>query len=321
VEEGAPSQKTCRAPQIIEPLAEGGFVFRRSLTVAVMALVAAGAASSHRAAAFPVTIHAANGDVTITKQPTRVVSLSPTATEDLFALGAAKQVVAVDEDSDYPKQAPRTKLSGFTPNAEAVAGYNPDLVIVSNDGGIVAQLQKLGIAVLLEPAADTIAQAYDEIRQLGAATGHAAGATKVVRGMQRKLTTLIRSVPKTRRHLRVFHELSPDYYSATSATFIGRVYKLFGFSNIADAADSTHTGYPQLSAEYVVSADPQIVVLADSVCCGTTAATVASRPGWSQLAAVKEHRVVAVDDSIASRWGPRLVDFVAAVARVARASG
>jgi len=295
---------------------------RRSLIlVAVVALAAAGTAASHRAAGFPVTIHAANGDVTITKLPARIISLSPTATEDLFAVGAGKQVVAVDEDSDYPKQAPRTKLSGFTPNAEAVAGYDPDLVVVSNDGGIVAQLQKLGIPVLLEPAADTIAQAYDQIRQLGAATGHSAGATTVVRGMQRKLTSLIRSVPKARRHLRVFHELSPDFYSATSATFIGRVYKLFGFSNIADAADSTHTGYPQLSGEYVVSANPQLVVLADSVCCGTTAANVATRPGWSQLAAVKQHRVVAVDDSIASRWGPRLVDFVAAVARVARANG
>ena len=297
-------------------------MLRRSLIVAVVALAAAGAASSHRtAAAFPVTVHAANGDVTITKRPTRVISLSPTATEDLFALGAGRQVIAVDEDSDYPKQAPRTKLSGFTPNAEAVAGYNPDLVVVSNDGGIVAQLQKLGIPVLLEPAADTIAQAYDQIRQLGIATGQSGGATKVVRAMQRKLTTLIRSVPKSRRHLRVFHELSPDFYSATSATFIGRVYKLFGFSNIADGADNTNTDYPQLSAEYVVSADPQIVVLADSVCCGTTAANVAARPGWSELAAVKQHRVVAVDDSIASRWGPRLVNFAAAVARVARASG
>jgi cobalamin transport system substrate-binding protein len=296
-------------------------LLRRSLIVVAVALVAAGAASSHRAATYPVTIHAANGDVTITKQPTRVISLSPTATEDLYAVGAGKQVIAVDEDSDYPKQAPRTKLSGFTPNAEAVAGYDPDLVIVSNDGGIVAQLQKLGITVLLEPAADTIAQAYDEIRQIGAATGHTPGATAVVGGMQRKLTALIRSVPKARRHLRVFHELSPDFYSATSTTFIGRVYKLFGFVNIADAADSTHTGYPQLSAEYIVAQNPQLVVLADSVCCKTTAKSVATRPGWSQLAAVTQHRVVAVDDSIASRWGPRLVDFVAAIARVARANG
>jgi iron complex transport system substrate-binding protein len=296
-------------------------LLRRSLIVVFAALALAGAASSRTTTAFPVTIHAANGDVVISKQPARIVSLSPSATEDLFAAGAGKQVIAVDEDSDYPKQAPKTKLSGFQPNAEAVAGYNPDLVIVSNDGGIIGQLQKLGFTVLLEPAPDTIAQAYDEIRQIGTATGHAPAASKVVHGMEKRLTALIRSVPKSRRHLRVFHELSPDYYSATSTTFIGRIYKLFGFSNIADAADATHTGYPQLSGEYVISSNPQIVVLADSVCCGQKAATVGSRPGWQQIAAVKQHRVVAVDDSVASRWGPRLIEFAAAVARVARANG
>jgi iron complex transport system substrate-binding protein len=138
--------------------------------------------------------------------------------------------------------------------------------------------------------------------------------------MQAKLTALIRSVPKKARHLRVFHELSPDYYSATSSTFIGRIYRLFGFKNIADPADSTNSGYPKLSAEYIVSADPQIVVLADSVCCGQTAATVAARPGWQGVAAVRRHRVVTVDDSIASRWGPRIVDFARVVATVARRS-
>jgi cobalamin transport system substrate-binding protein len=294
-------------------------VLRRSLmllaALAAALAIVSGAASR---AAFPVTIHAANGDVVISKLPTRIVSLSPTVTEDLFAVGAGKQVVAVDEDSDYPKQAPRSKLSGLSPNAEGVAAYKPDLVIVSYDGGFVAQLQKLGLTVLLEPAVDNMAQAYNEIRQVGVATGHAPQATKVVQGMEARLTKLIRSVPKTRRHLRVYHELTPDYYSATSATFIGRVYKLFGFTNIADAADTTHSGYPQLSGEYVLSADPQVVVLADSVCCGQTPSSVASRAGWQNLDAVKRHRVVAVNDSVASRWGPRLVDFVAAIASAAR---
>jgi cobalamin transport system substrate-binding protein len=118
----------------------------------------------------------------------------------------------------------------------------------------------------------------------------------------------------------VFHELSPDYYSATSSTFIGRIYKLFGFRNIADAADSSHTGYPQLSPEYIISANPDIVVLADSVCCGQTAGTVDERPGWQNVTAVRKHHVVTVDDSIASRWGPRIVDFARVVARVAKQS-
>jgi iron complex transport system substrate-binding protein len=295
-------------------------LLRRSLIVAFAALALAGAARSapSRTTAFPVTIHAANGDVTIARQPARIVSISPTTTEDLFAVGAGKQVVAVDEDSDYPKAAPRTKLSGLTPNAEAIAQYNPDLVILSYPGPVIAQLQKLGMTVLLEPAVDNIAQAYDQMRQVGAATGHAAQAANVVHAMQVKMTKLIRAVPKTRRHLRVYHELTPDYYSATSATFIGRIYKLFGFTNIADAADTTHSGYPQLSAEYILSSNPQVVVLADTVCCGQKSATVAARPGWAQLAAVKQHRIVGVDDSVASRWGPRLVNFVAAVAAAAK---
>jgi iron complex transport system substrate-binding protein len=298
-------------------------LLRRSLIVlasAVAAVFALSASAAPPKRGFPVIVPAANGGVAIKTRPTRIVSLSPSATEDLYAVGAGPQVIAVDEDSDFPKRAPRTKLSGFQPNVEAIASYKPDLVVISNDGGLSASLEKLGITVLLEPAPDTVAQAYDEIRQLGMATGHAAAATRVVHGMERTLTTLIRSVPKHSRHLKVFHELSPDYYSATSTTFIGRVYKLFGFRNIADAADSSHTGYPQLSPEYIVSENPDIIVLADSVCCGQTPGTVGERPGWQQIGAVRNGHVVTVDDSIASRWGPRIVDFARIVARVAKRS-
>lgn len=296
-------------------------MLRRSLVLvaALAAVLAPSSAARPHAAAFPVTIHAANGDIVIKSKPTRIVSLSPTGTEDLFAVGAGSQVIAVDNDSNYPKSAPHTTLSGYTPNVEAIAGYNPDLVVVSNDiDGVVESLQKLGVTVLLEPAADTIAQAYDEIRQLGAATGHAPEATKVVSGMETSLTTILRSVPKSNRHLSVYDELDPTYYSATSSTFIGRIFKLFGFRNIADAADTTHSGYPQLNAEYIVSSNPAIVVLADTVCCGQSAKTVASRPGWSGISAVKNGRVVAVNDDVASRWGPRIVDFARAIAAVAR---
>ena len=297
-------------------------MLRRSLILLaiVAAMLSAVGFASATQPAFPVTVHAANGDIVIKKRPVRVVSLSPSATEDLFAVGAGVQVIAVDDQSNYPKRAPRTNLSGFRPNTEAIASYSPDLVVISNDGGLAASLEKLGITVLLEPAPNTIAEAYDEIRQIGQATGHAATATTVVRGMQRKLTALIRSVPKRSRHLKVFHELSPDYYTATSATFIGRMYRLFGFRNIADAADSSHSGYPQLSAEYIVSANPDIVVLADSVCCGQTAATAGERPGWQLVSAVRKGRVVTVDDSVASRWGPRIVDFARVVAAVAKRS-
>jgi iron complex transport system substrate-binding protein len=249
--------------------------------------------------------------------PHRIVSLSPTATESLFAIGAGSQVVAVDDQSDYPKRAPRTSLSGYTPNLEAIAGYRPDLVVLSGDANdVVAGLKKLGIRVLLQPAAKDLAGAYAEIRQLGAITGHRAQAKALVARMQKAINRAVKAVPK--RRLAVYHELTPDFYSATSATFIGRIYKLFGLRNIADAADSTRTGYPQLSGEYILSSNPGLIVLADSRCCGQSAATVAQRPGWGGIAAVRTNGVVVVDDSVASRWGPRIVTFVQAVSKTLR---
>ena len=250
--------------------------------------------------------------------PKRIISISPTATESLFAIGAGKQVVAVDDQSDYPKRAPRTKLSYFSPNVEAVAAYRPDLVIISYDpGGVVAHLEQLKIRVLVQPAAKNLSGAYAQIRQLGAVTGHVKQAAKVVAQMKSRIARVVRSVPK-RRSLSVYHELTPDLFSATSKTFIGRIYAMFGLSNIADAADSTRSGYPQLSAEYVLAANPSVIVLADGKCCGQNAATLAARPGWRSISAVRNRAIVRVDDSVASRWGPRVVDFVRAVAAALR---
>jgi iron complex transport system substrate-binding protein len=249
--------------------------------------------------------------------PHRIVSLSPTATESLFAIGAGKQVVAVDDQSDHPKRAPKTSLSGYTPNVEAIAGYRPDLVVLSGDAnGVVAGLRTLGVRVLLQPAATNLPQAYAQIRQLGTITGHKRQAAALVARMRKGIAQTLRSVPK--RKLAVYHELEPTYFSATSKTFIGRIYKLFGLRNIADAADASGSGYPQLSGEYILSANPGLIVLADTRCCGQSPASVASRPGWSGLAAVRNHRVVGIDDSVASRWGPRIVDFVRAVGKALR---
>ena len=252
--------------------------------------------------------------------PQRIISLSPAATESLFAIGAGKQVVAVDDQSDYPKRAPKTALSGFTPNVEAIASYRPDLVVVQYDsGGVVGALRKLDIRVLVQPSAKNLTVAYAQIRQLGSVTAHKRAAAALVKRMKAAIGRSLAATPK--RRLSVYHELSPDFYSATSKTFIGGIYKLFGLGNIADAADSTSSGYPQLSGEYILGANPGLIVLADTRCCGQTVGGVASRPGWSGLAAVRTRSVVAVDDSIASRWGPRVVQFVQAVAKVLRSRG
>jgi iron complex transport system substrate-binding protein len=257
---------------------------------------------------------AASAAAAPTAFPKRIVSLSPTATETLFAIGARKQVVAVDDQSNYPKRAPRTKLSGFTPNVEAIAAYRPDLVIAAYDpGGLGDSLRKLHIRFLHQDAAKTLPGAYAQIDQLGTITGHRKQAHAVVTRMKRQIAKLTAHGRRVGAGLAYYHELTPDLYSATSKTFVGRVYALFGLRNIADAADKTGSGYPQLSAEYVVSAAPDLIVLADSVCCGQTPRAVAARPGWSRIPAVRNGLILRIDDSIASRWGPRIVNFVRAV--------
>ena len=296
------------------------------LLAAAAALLAVGvppaASAPAPGAAFPVTIRTAAGPVTVKARPTRIVSLSPTATETLFAIGAGPQVIAVDERSDHPREAPRTSLSGFTPNAEAIAARKPDLVVAAlAPRGLADALGKLGIPVVVHGAATTFKGAYQQIRQLGLVTGNARAAARLVERMQRRIATVVSAVRVRAEGKRVYHELDPFLYSATSRTFIGKVYALFGLENVADAADGAGTGYPQLSAEYLLAANPDVIVLADTVCCGQSARTLAERPGWERLSALRTASVVRLDDSIASRWGPRIVNFVRAVgAALARLS-
>lgn len=269
--------------------------------------------------AFPVTVTQSPGKVTLTKAPTRIVSLSPTGTEMLFAIGAGKQVKAVDDQSDYPSDAPRTKLSGFTPNAEAIAGYRPDLVVLSYDtNGLVAALAKLKIPVYRADAAKTLADSYREIGDLGKLTGHTGGAASTVRSMRDGIAKAAAGLPKRTRKLTYYYELDPQFHSATSATFIGEAFGTLGLTNIADAADHDKSGYPQLSAEYTVKANPDLIFLADSKCCGQSATTVPSRAGFAGLTAVRQHHIYPLDDDIASRWGPRVVQLVQVAAGAVR---
>ncbi|HSK37493.1 MAG TPA: ABC transporter substrate-binding protein [Actinomycetota bacterium] len=240
--------------------------------------------------------------------------MSPTATEMLFAIGAGSQVVAVDSNSSYPAEAPKTDLSAYQPNIEAIAGYKPDLVVYSDDPGeLKAGLDKLSIPVLQQPAATRLDDTYAQLDQLGRATGHEEEAGKVATAMRAEIEK-IAAASRPERPLTYYHELDKNLYSVTSKTFIGQLYGQLGMRNIADAADKEGTGYPQLSAEYVIKADPDLIFLADTKCCGQSASTVAARDGWDQLTAVKTGGVVELDDDVASRWGPRVVDFLKTVA-------
>jgi iron complex transport system substrate-binding protein len=278
-----------------------------------------GAVATEKAQTYPVTV----GSLTLDKRPEKIVSLSPSATEMLFAIGAGSQVTAVDDNSNYPPEAPRSELSGFQPNAEAIAAKAPDLVVLSNDTNkVVAQLTTLKIPVFLAASAVTLDDTYKQLNDLGALTGHPAEAADTVQRMKDDIAKLVKDLPQRSEKLTYYHELGPELYTATSRTFIGSLYAQVGLENIADPADADgkNGGYPQLSQEVIVKADPDFVFLADTKCCQQTPETVKARSGWAGITAVKNNQVVVLDDDIASRWGPRVVDqlrtVVDAVAKV-----
>jgi iron complex transport system substrate-binding protein len=276
-------------------------------------------AAKSTGAEFPVTVvsGAMGADTTITveAEPTSIVSLSPTATEMLWAVGAGDQVVAVDDQSDYPADVPVSQLSGYEPNVEAILEKEPDLVLAESDqGDLVAGLEKARVPTLILPSATNLEESYDEIERIGAATGHDEEATAVVADMRADIEQALEDAPNA-EGVTYFHELTPDLYSATSGTFIGEVYGLFGLENIADEAGKGDD-YPQLSNEYVVSADPELVFLADGECCGVSEKDIAKRAGWAQVDAVEDEQVHVVNEDIASRWGPRVVDFVEMISAI-----
>jgi iron complex transport system substrate-binding protein len=294
--------------------------FTRPIALMVTALLAAPlspVSAAGTATKYPLVVSSGGYSTTITKKPTRIISLSPSATESLFEIGAGKQVLAVDSYSNFPKSAPITELSAFEPNVEAIIALKPDLVVLSVDAMksmvVKEALEKLKIPVLMEKAPENLAQAYKEIEILGAVTDRTSEAKRVTF----KMAALIKSIlnrAKVSGKVTFFHELDNTLYSVTSDTFIGKVYKDFGLINIADkAAGADSYGYPQLSAEYVLKTDPDIIFLADAEY-GESPATVRARAGWSGITAVTKKNVFALPNDIPSRWGPRLVDFYRTVA-------
>jgi iron complex transport system substrate-binding protein len=283
------------------------FPFRRRAITAIVASVfilgACGGQGSESAESSPAS----------SEQSLKIVSLSPTATEMLYAIGAGDQVVAVDSLSTYPAEvAPKvTKISAYEPSAEAILAYEPDVVLISNDmNKITEQLTSANpdIKVWTGAAAASLDDVYAQINELGALTGRVDSAAEVVSSMKARIDA---AIPKSGWGIvyPVYYELDNTFYSVTSNTFVGSLLSELGMKSIADGAEEGND-YPQLNAEAIVKANPAIIFLADTKCCQQTAATVAARAGWSGIDAVVNQNVVELDDDIASRWGPRIVDLI-----------
>jgi iron complex transport system substrate-binding protein len=260
-----------------------------------------------------LTTTSAAGTTVAKPIPKAVVSLSPTATETLFALGAGGLVKAVDTLSSYPPSAPRTDLTGATPDIDKLMAFGPDLVVLSEDpAGSAAALAARGVAVILQPPATSLDDSYAQIRQLGAAIGRTAEAEQLVGGMQAKIAAIVSKTPPT--PLRYYHERTDQFASVTSASFLGQLYGLLNLRSIADASVATGAREATLSAQVIIDANPDLIVLADTKCCRQTSDTLRARPGWSALTAISTNTVVIVDDDLATRWGPRIVDLLQAIA-------
>ena len=240
-------------------------------------------------------------------KPNRIISLSPTATEMLFAIGAGGNVVAVDSHSNFPKDAPLTNLSALEPNLEAIASYKPDLVIIAFEiGNLKVDLNAVGIEVLMLPATPTVEDALKQILEIGDITGNEENAEKLVVKIRSQIKT-ISLQREGKPKFSVYHELDENYYSPSTWSFLGNIYDILGFKNIADEADTAKTGYPKLSAEYIMVSNPDIIVTSGLK--NDKQLKFASRAGWNAIKAVQNEAIISVEPDIAGRWGPRLIDF------------
>ncbi len=273
------------------------------------------------AAAFPLTVQRSDGkSLAIAAAPKHIVSLSPAATEIIYALGAQSSLVAVDKNADYPDDATNfaTKVDAYEPNIEAITGLAPDLVIVASDtGGIVAKLDELKIPVLfvdIDTSVKTVDDVMAQITLMGKITGTTDKASALVASLNarvKKVKDAVADVPAT-SSMKVYHELDSTFYSASDGTFVGDLYRLLKLRNVA--GDGNGVAYPQLTQEAIIAANPSVIVLADEEF-GVTVDSVKSRPGWSAIDAVKNDKIVALNASVISRPGPRIVDALETLAK------
>ena len=241
--------------------------------------------------------------------PKRIISLSPSITEILFEIGSGNQVIAVDNLSNYPNEAPITDISAYDPNVEAISLLNPDLVILSyNIKNLKAALKKIGIETIYLPAPLNFEDILDQIDYLGLQTGNEDKAKKLISKMKNRMKTL-QKLRENEKATKIYHEIDPNYYSPSKFSFIGDIYQKLNYKNVADKADISNLGYPKLSPELIISENPDLIVLPGKD--NKYVEKVKLRPGWSYIEAVKKDNFLLTNNDISSRWGPRILNFAA----------
>ena len=281
----------------------------RRISIAAIALAVAVVACSDAAASAPHT-------TPIAAVSQRIVSLSATHTEILYAIGAESHIVATDLTSDFPSAAADTpKVDAFNFNIEEVVALDPDLVVLAFDfSGEVEALRAAGIGSLLLPPPADLAGALDQIGELGSAVGQPEAARTIANGLERDISDALSSISPPSPPATFYHEIDATLFSANSTTFLGSIFSEFGLINLADEVpDEFGSGFVQLSAEFILESDPDVIFLGDAAF-GESADTVGARPGWDSLTAVQEGNILELDADISGRWGPRTLQLVRQIA-------
>lgn len=271
-------------------------------------------ATSAPQSAFPLTIDGSDGQkLTLSQAPHRIVSLSAHFTDILCALGAGDQLVAVEKYANCPAGGhAKPELDAYQPNLEAIASYQPDLVYVFSDtGNLVEALRRTNTNVLYLNLPTSLSGVLDQIDLFGKLTGHAAEAASLEKSLKGRIDAVTQKLTDVTTGPKVYHELDSTYYSASPDSFVGDFYKTLKADNITAGATDE---YPQLSAEVIVQRNPDVIVMADEGQ-GVTADSVAARPGWGAINAVKNHRICSLDPSLVSQPGTKIADALEALAK------
>lgn len=266
---------------------------------------------------YPLTVTDDRGtQVTFTGPVARIVSIAPSSTEIVFALGAGDRMVAVDDFSDFPAEAKALpKVGGFRTSPEKILSFQPDVVLATTTGNLAPALEAQGVRVVVFEPSD-FDGVYRNIAVLGKVVDREDEARRLVDRMRQRISAIGEKARSLTPKPRVLHELDASdptkIYVAGPGNFVDAMIQVAGGTNVASGAQSK---FPQLSVEEIIRSNPEVIVLSDAAF-GATPEVVAARPGWSALDAIKKDRVYPIDPDIVSRPGPRLADGVEAYAKL-----
>jgi iron complex transport system substrate-binding protein len=301
-------------------------IFYLTLLIALL-LTACGSARSATPTELPALTEIKLTDglgrhIVLNEAAQRVLSMAPSNTEILFAVGAGGQVVGRDDFSDYPEAAKNVASIGSTfeaLNTELIVSMKPDLVLAAeiNTPEQVKALEDLGLTVYYLKNPTTLEEMYTNLEIVAKLTGHEAEAATLVESLKKRVAAVDEKIMPLSSRFGVFYEVDgtdpAKPYTAGKGTFITLLIERAGGYNIASDIE----GYPQLSLEQVVAADPAFIILGDAKF-GTTPELIALRPGWANLSAVKNKQVFPFNDDLLSRPGPRMVDGLEELAKLLR---